>query len=105
MQQWGKSLWQGRQRSVKLDKGENPRTYAGCLGLESSSSRMSALGRGRLLYGRILEVQDVLDAIKAVRREDVLRVAQQVLTSRNMSAALVGPVERPEAIRARIQGK
>ena len=87
------------QRAISQLKGNY------ILGLESSSSRMSALGRGRLLYGRILEVQDVLDAIKAVRREDVLRVAQQVLTSRNMSAALVGPVERPEAIRARIQGK
>lgn len=59
------------------------------LGLESTSSRMSSIGRGKLLFGRAKSEEEVLAAIDAVKREDVLRVAQNALSSK-YSTALVG---------------
>jgi len=73
------------------------------LGLESTSSRMNSLGRGRLIYDRLLPVQEVLDRIKAVTREDVIAVAKRVLDPATCSVAMVGPVRDEEAVRSRIE--
>jgi predicted Zn-dependent peptidase len=59
------------------------------LGLESASSRMSSIGRSKLLLDRALSEEEVLAAIAAVTREDVMRVARDVLAE-PCSAALVG---------------
>ena len=72
------------------------------LGLESTSSRMNSLGRGRLIYERILPVQEVLDGIKAVTREDVIAIAQRVLNPATCSVAMVGPVQNEDQVRNRI---
>lgn len=59
------------------------------LGLESTSSRMSSIGRGKLLFGRAKSEEESLAAIDAVKREDVLRVAAAALNA-PCSSALVG---------------
>ena len=59
------------------------------LGLESTSSRMSSIGRGKLLIGRAKTEEEVLAAIDAVRLEDVLQVARNALSA-PCSSALVG---------------
>jgi len=59
------------------------------LGLESASSRMSAIGRGKLLRNRALSEEEVLSRIASVTPEDVTRIARQILT-RPCSIALVG---------------
>ena len=59
------------------------------LGLESPSSRMSNIGRNLLLQGRVRDEQEVLDSIAAVTMEDVMRVAQDMLSKPN-GASIVG---------------
>jgi predicted Zn-dependent peptidase len=59
------------------------------LGLESASSRLSSIGRGKLLLARALGEEVVLASSAAVTREDVTRVARDVLGN-PCSAALVG---------------
>ena len=59
------------------------------LGLESSSSRMSSIGRSKLLRGRAIDPDDVVRKIEAVTKEDVERVTARVL-SQPCAAALVG---------------
>lgn len=59
------------------------------LGLESTSSRMSSIGRSLLLRGRVKTEDEVLSAIDAVTPEDVVRVAKASLDAQ-CSAALVG---------------
>lgn len=59
------------------------------LGLESSSSRMSAIGRSKLMRGRALDPQEVVKKIEAVTKADVERVIKRVLTQ-PCAAALVG---------------
>lgn len=59
------------------------------LGLESSSSRMSSIGRSKLLRGRAVDPQDIIRKIEAVTKEDVERVIGRVF-SHKCAAAIVG---------------
>ena len=59
------------------------------LGLESSSSRMSSIGRSKLMRGRAIEPDDVVKKIEAVTKADVERVVSRVLTKK-CAASLVG---------------
>ena len=59
------------------------------LGLESSSSRMSSIGRSKLLRGRAIDPQDVVRKIEAVTRADVERVIKCVFT-KTCAGSVVG---------------
>ena len=59
------------------------------LGLESSSSRMSAIGRSKLLRGKAVDPQDVIRKIEAVTKEDVERVTREMF-SKDCAASAVG---------------
>ena len=59
------------------------------LGLESSSSRMSSIGRSKLLRGRAVDPQDIVRKIEAVTKADVERVIAHVLTKK-CAASIVG---------------
>jgi len=59
------------------------------LGLESSSSRMSSIGRSKLLRGRAVDPQDVVRKIEAVTKEDVERIIRRVF-SNTCAASVVG---------------
>lgn len=59
------------------------------LGLESSSSRMSNIGRSLLLLGRVKTEDEVLAAIAKVTPDDVMRVAADSLLKPH-GAAVVG---------------
>ena len=60
------------------------------LGLEDTGSRMSRLGKGELMHGEVLEVDDLLGRIDAVTLDDVREVAADVLT-RPLSLGVIGP--------------
>lgn len=59
------------------------------LGLESSSSRMSSIGRSKLLRGIAIDPQEVVGRIEAVTKEDVERVARRTFT-KPFAASAVG---------------
>ena len=60
------------------------------LGLEDTGSRMTRLGKGELLYGDLLSVDEILSRIDAVTVDAVREIATDLLT-RPMSLAVVGP--------------
>jgi predicted Zn-dependent peptidase len=59
------------------------------LGLEDTGSRMSRLGKGELVHGELLSVDEVLARIDAVTLDDVHEVAADVLT-RPLSLGALG---------------
>ena len=59
------------------------------LGLESSSGRMQALGRGTLLFGKVKTPEETIEKIDAVTMESVMELANRILTA-TPSAAIVG---------------
>jgi predicted Zn-dependent peptidase len=62
------------------------------LGLEDTGSRMSRLGKGELLFGDLMSVDELLRRIDAVTQDDVNQLAAQLLTL-PMSLAVVGPFD------------
>lgn len=59
------------------------------LGLESTSSRMSSIGRSRLLLENLQTPEETIAKIEAVRMEDVMRVANEVF-QKPYAASAVG---------------
>jgi predicted Zn-dependent peptidase len=76
----------------ELKKGKEQVKGSMMLSLESTSSRMSRLGKNQLLLGREVTMDETLSAIQSVTCDDVKEVAKQIL-GRPFSVAAVGPVE------------
>ncbi len=62
------------------------------LGLEDTGSRMSRIGKGELLYGDILTIDEQLAKVERVTPEDVASVAAELLTQ-PFSLGVIGPFE------------
>lgn len=70
------------------------------MGLESTQSRMSSLGRGLLLAGRVLTTDQVIAAYDAVTADGVRELARQLFDFGAASLSAVGRVESREVYRA-----
>ncbi len=65
------------------------------LSLEDTPGRMSRIGRSEISHGEILSVDEVLQRIEAVTRDDAELVAQQVF-ERPLALAVIGPFGQDE---------
>ena len=70
------------------------------MGLESTQSHMSHMGRSALLTGTILTPDEIISAYDSVSREDVLTLARTIFDSRKMALSAVGRVEKEEYYRS-----
>ena len=64
------------------------------LGLESMSSRMNRLGKDALTFGEILSLDEMTAALYAVKREDILRVAQYACDDSKFFSTMLLPEEK-----------
>jgi predicted Zn-dependent peptidase len=60
------------------------------LSQEDSGSRMSRIGKNEIVYGEIMDFNDILREISEVSSEAVRRLAGEILVQRP-TLALVGP--------------
>jgi len=74
------------------------------LGLESTSSRMSRLGKSELTLNRILAPEEILRLIDEVTPETVHAVAQDVLKVEDCSLSAVGPAKPDQLERFLVGG-
>ena len=70
------------------------------MGLESTQSRMSHLGRSTVLSGRVLTPDEIIAAYDAVTREDVLELARTIFDYTQAGLSAVGRVENEAYYRA-----
>jgi predicted Zn-dependent peptidase len=75
---------------AEVDRGRGQLKGGLVLGLEDSGSRMSRIGKGELVYGDILEVDDLIALIDAVTPDDVRQVAADLL-GQPLSLGVIGP--------------
>jgi len=75
---------------AEVERGRGQLKGALVLGLEDSGSRMSRIGKGELVYGDILEVDDLIGRIDAVTPDDVRQVAAGLL-GQPLSLGVIGP--------------
>lgn len=68
------------------------------LGMESTSNRMSHLGKGELLRGHIQTPAEIIRRIEAVTPEDVRNLAREIWVGDRLSLAAVGPAAFREVI-------
>ena len=75
----------------ELEKGKEQVKGSLVLSLESTSSRMSRLGKNELLLQRDVTLDETLAEINAVTAQDVSRVAAEIL-GQQFAVAAVGPI-------------
>lgn len=76
----------------ELRRGKGMLKGALVLGLEDTGSRMSRLGKGELLHGELLTVDELLQRVEDVTLEQVREIAEEVFTA-PMPLAVVGPFD------------
>lgn len=62
------------------------------LGLESTSGRMTRLGRGELMLGRVLSPDEIIRNIDGVTREQVHELSRRLLLEEALVLSAVGPL-------------
>lgn len=60
------------------------------LSLESTSSRMSNLARQELYFDRFMSLDEMLDSIESVKREQVQKIAQEFFGNDTIALAMLG---------------
>lgn len=86
----------------ELKKGKEQLKGSLMLSLESTSSRMSRLGKNELLLARHLELDEIIQRVESVTVESVRNVAGEIF-SKPVATALVSPLEAiPEYMRSDI---
>lgn len=73
------------------------------LGLESSSSRVSALSRQEIIHGRRITPEETMEKIEAVTAEDLQRVAQEYFTSETLALGALGNLNGFRVDRSRLK--
>jgi predicted Zn-dependent peptidase len=76
----------------ELRRGKGMLKGALVLGLEDTGSRMSRLGKGELLHGELLSMDELLAKVDAITLDDVCEMATEVLGG-DMTLAVVGPYD------------
>ena len=85
---------------AELDRAREQSKANVLMGLESTQSHMSSLGRGELLQGEVLDEDAIIAAYDAVTRADVQALAGELLRFENASLSAVGRVGSADAYRA-----
>ena len=73
------------------------------LGLESSSSRVSALARQEIIHGRRISTAEIIQKIEAVNPEDLRQVARKFFTSESLALGALGNLNGFRVDRTRLQ--
>lgn len=61
------------------------------LGLESTSGRMTSIGKSELLLDKIYSPKEITELIDAVTMEDIEHIIDYIFNSEEMGAAIIGP--------------
>jgi predicted Zn-dependent peptidase len=84
----------GNLRPGELQRAKENLTGRMLLSLESTSSRMTRLGRALVTGTELVGIEETLARIAAVTEEDVAALAAALLAPEGLSAAGIGPSER-----------
>lgn len=64
------------------------------LGLESTSSRMSSIGRRELLYNEIITPDEIVDKINAVQLENIIKISKMIFNKENFTVVYTGNLKK-----------
>lgn len=64
------------------------------LALESTSSRMTRLADLHIYFGKYISLDETIQKIDAVTREDILRLAKQLFSDSKQTLTAIGPMKK-----------
>lgn len=76
--------------SEELDRAKKAMTGSLVLGLESTPTRMTRLGKGLITKAELLSIDELIERIENVTQDDVIRVAREAFSGPR-SLAVIGP--------------
>jgi len=82
-----------RPEATELQRAKDHLKGSLMLSLESTSSRMSHLGRQEIYFDRHLGLDETLERVEAVTQADVQRVAQDLFADGALAATVLGAVD------------
>ena len=86
-------LFASKITAAELEKTKEQLKSSYLLSLESSSSRMSSIGRSTLLMNRILSPDELIQRIDAVTLERVYALAERIFRREQMSLSVAGSLK------------
>ena len=93
------ALVQDGVTEAELSRAREQSKASVLMGLESTQSRMSHLGRSTLLSSRVMTSDEIIAAYDAVTREDVLSLARTIFDTRQVALSAVGRVQNEDYYR------
>lgn len=78
---------------IELNKSKEQLKGNYILGLESTSSRMSSIGKTELLLNKIYSPKEIIEKIDTVTMEDVEKVIEEIIDLSNIASITVGKNE------------
>lgn len=84
----------------ELDRAREQSKANVLMGMESTQSRMSHMGRSLLFAGEILTPEDIIEAYDSVTRDDVVSLAKDIFHFDKASLSAVGKVSPKETYEA-----
>lgn len=85
-------------RAAELRRAKEYAVGSSRMSLERTSAQNMRLGGSVLVYGKIIDPEEVHSRLRAVTSEDVQAVASEFLNARRATAAIVGPAPDEGAI-------
>jgi predicted Zn-dependent peptidase len=79
--------------SEELERAKGHMKGALVLSMEDTGGRMTRLGKSEIGHGEILSMDEIIERIEAVTRDDAREIAAEVLSSPR-SVAVIGPFEQ-----------
>ena len=80
----------GHLTDEEVEKYRNQLKGSFVLGMEGPTNIMNWIGKSELLSGRIRPLDEVIQGIEHITREDVLRQANEIFDAKNLAVTLVG---------------
>jgi predicted Zn-dependent peptidase len=68
------------------------------MAMESSDARMNRLARGEYYFGRYLSIEEIIDTLEAVTRDEIVSLAEQTLSPGPFSMVALGPLDESKDI-------
>ena len=89
-----RDVGEGNLRAGELERAKENLRGRLLLSLESTSTRMTRLGRAVVTGTELLTLEETIRRIDAVTRDDVAALARELLAPEGLSTAAIGPSER-----------
>ncbi len=89
-----RDVGEGNLRPGELERAKENMRGRLLLGLESTSNRMTRLGRSVITETELISLEETIRRIDAVTEEDVAQLARELFAPERMSTAAIGPSEQ-----------